>query len=60
YDAASLQLFTGGAGGLQGRTRLLDTKGEIRDLKWLHTAKYGDILVAARNNKSLLFFQYKN
>jgi len=71
YDAASLQLFTAGVGvdartggsspdKLQGRTRLLDTRGEIRDLKWLHTAKYGDILVAARNNKSLLFFQYKN
>jgi hypothetical protein len=36
-----------------------DVHGEMRDLKWLHTAKYGDILVAARNNDSLLFFKYK-
>ena len=43
---------------LAGKTRLLDTKGEIRDLKGLHTAKYGDILVAARNNNSLLFLGY--
>ena len=36
---------------------LPEVHGEIRDLKWLHTAKFGDVLVAARNNDSLLFFR---
>ena len=33
-------------------------RGEVRDLKWLHTARYGDVLVIARNNDSLAFFKY--
>lgn len=37
---------------------LPDVQGEIRDLKWLHTAKNGDILVLARNNDSLRFFKF--
>jgi hypothetical protein len=37
---------------------LPDIRGEVRDMKWLHTAKYGDILVIARNNDSLAFFRY--
>jgi enediyne biosynthesis protein E4 len=36
---------------------LPDVRGEIRDLKWLRSAKYGEILITARNNDSLLFFQ---
>jgi hypothetical protein len=62
YDAAALSEFhvkdTGGRTTFR-QTKVLGTKGQVRDLKWLHTAKYGDILVAARNNDSLLFFQYK-
>ncbi|HEX9510190.1 MAG TPA: VCBS repeat-containing protein, partial [Puia sp.] len=38
---------------------LPEARGEVRDLKWLHTARFGDILVSARNNDSLQFFQYK-
>jgi hypothetical protein len=53
YDAASLQSFDG-----HGATHLLDIKGEVRDLKWLHTAKYGKVLVVARNNDSLLTLKY--
>jgi hypothetical protein len=34
-----------------------DSHGEIRDMKWLHTAKLGDILMAGRNNDSLLFYK---
>jgi hypothetical protein len=66
YDAAALQTFdmrgarNGQGDTLSERCRLLDTKGEIRDLKWLHTVKYGDVLVAARNNDSLLFLKYGN
>ncbi|MBS1662634.1 MAG: VCBS repeat-containing protein [Bacteroidetes bacterium] len=51
YDAASLQFFT------KNQTRLLDIKGQVRDIKWLRTAKYGKILIEARNNDSLQFFR---
>ncbi|MDP4246984.1 MAG: hypothetical protein Q8932_14145, partial [Bacteroidota bacterium] len=36
---------------------LPDVHGEVRDLKWLHTAKYGELLLAARNSDSLLFYK---
>ncbi|HXB92708.1 MAG TPA: VCBS repeat-containing protein [Puia sp.] len=59
---------TGGGGGSRpGATaestvgancRLMDFKGEVRDLKWLGTVKYGNVLIAARNNDSLLFYKY--
>ncbi|HVU59209.1 MAG TPA: VCBS repeat-containing protein [Puia sp.] len=51
YDKGSGQFLPGPI--------LPEVHGEIRDLKWLHTAKYGDVLVVARNNDSLLFFQYR-
>jgi hypothetical protein len=35
---------------------LPEAGGETRDLKWIHSAKYGEMLAAARNNDSLLFF----
>lgn len=53
YDAAALQSFNMN----KGTSQLLDIKGQVRDLKWLHTIKYGDILIEARNNDSLLFFR---
>ena len=34
--------------------------GEVRDFKWVHTDKYGDVLVQARNNNSLLFYKKNN
>ena len=43
-----------------GPVQLIDTKGQVRDLKWLHTVKYGNILLEARNNDSLLFFRSVN
>ena len=61
YDALCPTLFAfnkhTGRGAEQGM--LPEVNGEVRDLKWLHTAKYGDVLVAARNNDSLIFFQYE-
>jgi hypothetical protein len=39
---------------------LPEARGEVRDLKWFHTARDGDILVAARNNDSLLFYHPSN
>jgi hypothetical protein len=34
-------------------------KGQIRDIKWIHTLKYGDVLMVARNNESILFLAGK-
>jgi hypothetical protein len=61
YDALCPTLFSYDTHAARFRERdmLSDVSGEVRDLKWLHTAKYGNILVAARNNDSLLFFQNK-
>ncbi len=61
YDALCPTLFSYEKNNARFSQRAIlpDVHGEIRDLKWLHTAKYGDMLVAARNNDSLLFFQYK-
>jgi hypothetical protein len=36
---------------------LPETKGEVRDMKWLSTANGHKILVIARNNDSLLFYK---
>jgi hypothetical protein len=58
YDASSLLYFNADKGKID-QTKILDIKGEVRDLKWLHTAKYGNILVAAKNNDSLAFYGFK-
>lgn len=52
YDAASLLSFTL----LGGNTQVLDIKGQVRDAKWVYTAKYGPVLIIAKNNEGLLFF----
>ena len=59
YDALFPTLFSYDPNGARFSQHgmLPDVSGEVRDLKWLHTAKYGDLLVAARNNDSLLFFK---
>lgn len=54
YDAASLQAITTDKNGAE-RSRLLDIKGQVRDLKWIHTVRYGDLIIEARNNDSLSF-----
>jgi hypothetical protein len=61
YDALFPTMFSFDKNnpGFSQLATLPNVPGEVRDLKWLHTAKYGDILVAARNNDSLLFFQYQ-
>ncbi|MEJ7681094.1 MAG: VCBS repeat-containing protein [Segetibacter sp.] len=41
-------------------SNLSDIAGEVRDAKWLHTAKNGNILIVARNNDSLVFYGVKN
>lgn len=54
YDAAALMSFT--LGKQTQRASVLDIKGQVRDLRRLHTAKYGDVLVVARNDEPLTFF----
>ena len=59
YDASSFLSFKTDKSGIPSETKIIDTRGEVRDLKWLHTAKYGDILIAAKNNDGLQFYQFK-
>jgi hypothetical protein len=39
--------------------RLAELKEQVRDLKWLHTIKNGNVLIVAPNNDSLLFYGLK-
>ncbi|MEJ7769451.1 MAG: hypothetical protein WKF89_16655, partial [Chitinophagaceae bacterium] len=62
YDAAALSTFTLGKD--SGRyawknTKVIDIKGETRDLKWLRTASHGHVLVVAPNNEGLRFYSLK-
>jgi enediyne biosynthesis protein E4 len=59
YDAQPLELFQVDKKNVISeipQQNLSALKMQIRDLKWLHNAKYGDILVAAPNNNRLMFF----
>jgi hypothetical protein len=59
YDAQPLALFQVNKSNVVSsipQSNLSALKMQIRDLKWLHNAKYGDILVAAPNDNRLLFF----
>jgi hypothetical protein len=38
------------------QVNLSQVKGQVRDIKWLHTAKYGEVMMVARNNESIIFF----
>lgn len=63
YDAQPLALFNSNKLGTINylhQPNLLSAKGQVRDIKWLHTVKYGDVMVVARNNEPLLFYSYKN
>ena len=59
YDALYPTLFSYDRDkGQFDQSRILqDTKGEIRDMKWLNTTGGHKILVMARNNDSLLFYK---
>jgi hypothetical protein len=59
YDAQPLALFSSNKNGIAylPQSGLIGTKGQVRDIKWLHTARYGDVLVVARNNEPLLFLK---
>jgi hypothetical protein len=60
YDAASLSSFsiegTKNSPKIQD-ARTLDIFGEVRDLKLIHTVKYGTVLIAAKNNARPEFYK---
>ena len=56
YDALQPTWFSWTGKGLQTGGILPTVEGEIRDAKWVHSAKQGDVLVLSRNNQPLLFF----
>ncbi|MDE3235022.1 MAG: VCBS repeat-containing protein [Bacteroidota bacterium] len=60
YDAASLSVFDISSkkdNTAVTHTSLIDIKGQVRDLKWIHTVKYGDVLIAAKNNSRIEFYK---
>lgn len=57
YDASSLLTFNLDKIGDVDKVKVVETKGEVRDLKWVNTAKYGKILLVAKNNDSLMFYK---
>ncbi len=61
YDAASLICFDVNRKNRNDQfvkqSNILETKAQVRDLKWLRTAKNGNVLVVARNNGSLLVYR---
>ena len=61
YDAQPLTLFGSSGNNVNyiHQSNLAEQKGQVRDIKKIHTGKYGDILVVARNNEKLLFLQSK-
>jgi enediyne biosynthesis protein E4 len=60
YDALFPTLFSADQGKdpFAVASILPGLRGEIRDLKWLRSARYGAILVVAKNNDSLTFLTY--
>jgi hypothetical protein len=58
YDAQSLTMFNTDNKSINYLSQpQIAAFSQVRDIKKMHTAKYGDVLVIARNNESLLFLQ---
>ena len=60
YDALCPAIFSFNKQTVNSTSVMPQISGEVRDLKWVHTEKYGDIFVVARNNEPLLFFKRSN
>lgn len=59
YDAQALALFSIGNNNRVSyihQPHLLEIKEQVRDVKWLRTAAYGQLMVVSANNKAPLFF----
>lgn len=62
YDAQAVALFTGNKNNSVNyipQINLAQIKGQVRDIKWLHTAKHGNVMMVARNNDSIIFLANK-
>ena len=60
YDAASLTMFqcnTTKKGIGFYKSEVIETRGQVRDMKWIKHAKYGPVLIVARNNEPLSFYK---
>lgn len=60
YDAQPLALFNTTKNNTVNylhQSNLAQLKEQVRDLKWLKTAKQGNVLVVAGNNSNLLFYK---
>lgn len=58
YDASSVLTFKTNKAGSISQSKIIDIKGETRDLKWLNTAN-GKVLIVAKNNNNLQFYRLK-
>ena len=59
YDASALSVFnvnTTRPVASFDQTKTLDIKGQVRDMKWIKSAKYGNMLVVSKNNEKLTFY----
>ena len=62
YDAQPMALFSADKNtsvNYISQPGLLTVKGQVRDIKWVRNAKYGDVMMAARNNDSIIFLGRK-
>ena len=61
YDASALLYFNIDKGNKDGHlihdSRILENKGQTRDIKWLRVAGNKNVVVVARNNGTLLFYR---
>ncbi len=60
YDAQPFALFQSSQNNrieALPQQNLSAKKGQFRDLKWLHTIKYGRVIVAGANNEGLLILK---
>ena len=62
YDAQPAALFTFNkkdSFNYIPQQNLSAIKGEIRDIKWIRTERYGNVMMIARNNNSIIFLAVK-
>lgn len=62
YDAQALGFFTIDKNRMVNfspQINLSNIKGQVRDLKWIRTFKYGDVLMAARNDETIVLLANK-
>ncbi len=62
YDAQALGLFSIDKSNdikYMPQMNLSNVRGQVRDIQWIKTAKYGDVLMAARNDNTIIFLRNK-